>query len=37
MCGAMTGPDLFEIFALLGKASVIERWDRALEAFRSYL
>lgn len=37
MCGAMTGPDLFDIFALLGKESVIKRWDKALEAFKSYL
>jgi len=37
MCGAMTGPDLFDIFALLGKESVLQRWDRALELFRSYL
>ncbi len=37
MCGAMTGPDLFEIMKVLGKEEVLRRWDVALNNFSSYL
>ena len=33
MCGSLTGPDLFDIIALLGKEETVKRWDKALQAF----
>jgi len=36
MCGAMTGPDLFEMMALLGQDDVLARMDKAQAVFESY-
>ncbi len=33
MCGSLTGPDLFEMIALLGKDAVISRMEKALNQF----
>ena len=34
MCGALKGPDLFEIMETLGKEEVLSRYDKAMETFR---
>jgi len=37
MCGSLTGPDLFDIIALIGKDEAMKRWDSAIDAFKNII